>query len=105
MRASADSEMPAACASIAKRAFSPAEGRTVIEAGVVPEAPLMTDGLMPSSRSSARPQQAKHRVIRRSAQFWQLTPPSAGDCARFAELASPSFGPFGPNTSLFFGAN
>jgi hypothetical protein len=66
--------MPAACASIAKRAFSPAEGRTVIEAGVVPEAPLMTDGLMPS---------------------W----------SRFAELASPSFGPFGPNTSLFFGAN
>src|SRR5215469_5720403 len=60
MRASADSEMPAACASIATRAFSPADGRTVIEAGVVPEARLMTDGLLPSwSRSCARPQQAK----------------------------------------------
>src|SRR5262252_3701471 len=38
MSASADSEMPAVCASVAKRVFSAAEGRTVIEAGVVPEA-------------------------------------------------------------------
>ncbi|HKA01879.1 MAG TPA: hypothetical protein VKE70_35455 [Candidatus Solibacter sp.] len=48
MSASADSEMPAACASVAKRVFSAAEGRTVIEAGVVPEARLMTDDLLPS---------------------------------------------------------
>jgi hypothetical protein len=107
-RASADSEMPAARASIAKRALSPAAGRTVIETGVVPGC-AAHDGQQPAAfverieRATAVSQTIVLFAVLHS--FWRLTPPSAADCARFAALGSGSFDPFGPNTSLFFGAN